>query len=344
MLALALVACKGKRDDGGHGSAKGSDGSAAAIVVDWAACESALEDATVVPFADVATKLITGCKVCGEWAPILDWNRRQEDGGPRRQAIIDAMSRCGAFCDSTAKTYFMGTLDAARGTPSQKPWVELGKECKQGVSALPDPRFVSGPYFALDRIARAAVAHGGKAARLAAQVEVPLPALTLSGVGVELPKVDALARAMRYHVSVLGDQLFYGGLPRAKLGADGLTVSSGAKPYPGDQLTESTAVASADIAIVAPKAMRATRVIDAIELVERRNRDAKAFLAIAGAGTLPAPHGLAIQLVSSLVATPRRLVINDAMTVEELAAAIVQLADAKPGPGAIALVRAKGGT
>src|SRR5204863_6249003 len=111
------------------------------------------------------------------------------EGGPSGAEIEAAMAVCG-YCDANAKQRFLGTLDKARGGDTRTPWRHLGDTCRAAVSAVPDNRFVTAPYYALDRIARAATAHGGETAERLAAIELPLPAVSIAGTGVTLPHVD----------------------------------------------------------------------------------------------------------------------------------------------------------
>ncbi|HSD90563.1 MAG TPA: hypothetical protein VLB44_23720 [Kofleriaceae bacterium] len=232
LVVLALAACKGKEPP-----KHDETGSAAPVPVDWKACDAALKSAASAPLDARPQIVIDGCKVCGDWKPLLSWATRPEDGGPKRPDIDAAMQRCG-YCDGNAKQRFLGTLDNARGTESRAPWRQLGDICKDKVSAVPDGRFVSAPYYALDRIARQAAARGGETAHLLAALELPLPAMSVAGTGVVLPELDGgvSPKIGTLAITVLGDSVFVGRLPRAKLGAVGVTVDLGPDGYPGAQV------------------------------------------------------------------------------------------------------------
>ncbi len=209
---------------------------AAAVTVDWARC-----DKTIASLADVDSDagrieaLLDGCQVCGDWTPILTWSTPQSQGGPTRKAIEERMDACSAWCTGNAKLQFLGTLDNARGTSSRAPWRLLGDICKDKVSAVPDARFMSAPYFALDRIARAVAAHGGPAADQLAQFWISLPPLAVNGTAIEAPvsatAVDGVPNNVEL-VSVLGDQLYVGDLPRAHLTPRGVEIVDPGS-YPG---------------------------------------------------------------------------------------------------------------
>nr|HEX4317978.1 hypothetical protein [Kofleriaceae bacterium] len=227
--------------------------------IDWAACDAALDRAATLPDTQRAAAIITGCAVCGDWTPLLRWATPHQDGGPKRGDIEAALETCDAFCGAESKDRFLGTLDNARGLGNVTPWRWLGKVCKDKVSALPDTRFASPQLFALDRIARAAAAHGD-AARLAA-IALPLPPLSLSGAGVQPPPaIMLLADTPAQQITITVGEVRTGPLPRAKLGAAGVTVDLGAPPYPGD-LVDPAKLAGGTYAMLAPRAMPAARVV-----------------------------------------------------------------------------------
>ncbi|MDB4953974.1 MAG: hypothetical protein JWO36_1543 [Myxococcales bacterium] len=231
-VVIAGVACKGKSPAAKH--------DAAVVEMDWFECESALRKAPAASETARVDTILAGCHVCGDWTPILQWSKPQTEGGPTRLAIEGAMLACKGYCDANAKQRFLGTLDNARGADVTTPWRWLGEMCKADVSAVPDPRYMSGPYFALDRVARAVAAHGGDPAKLLGKIEIALPAVTMTGIGPALPIFDAGGRvisAPRHHVSLIGDQIYAGELPRAHLDASGVHVESGPEPYPGHVIT-----------------------------------------------------------------------------------------------------------
>lgn len=233
--------------------------------VDWPACEAAIRLAQADLLDARPMRVIAGCPVCGEFAPLLRWNTPHAEGGPTRQAIENAMVACHGYCDADAKQRFLGTLDSARGMAVRTPWLQLGERCKAEVSAIPDARYATAPLFVLDRIARAASAHGIAVAAL----ELPVPAVTLTGAGVVLPEVNAGAvlDAGPYAITVLGDQIFVGRLPRAHLSPSGVAIDLGPVPYPGAQVAlaalagELAKLPDAPVALLAPKAMPAAPLV-----------------------------------------------------------------------------------
>jgi len=204
------------------------------IEIDWARCEQALSDSSTLPDSQRTKALLDGCPVCGDWKPLIEWGTLTEDGGPKRLDIMARMDSCRAYCNSDAKRRFNATIDEARGRNSRAPWRYLGEQCGQQVSAVPDARFMSAPYFALDRIARAVAAHSSDDAALLAKLDLPLPAFSLTGAGLELPDPpENTTPAPAIHITLLGDGVHVGRLPRARLGPNGVTVDFGGEPYPG---------------------------------------------------------------------------------------------------------------
>ena len=276
LLAVLLLANACKHHNGS------ADKATAPVEVNWDACTKALATPDIG-----ADALLAQCPVCGDWHPILDWSKPQAEGGPKKQEVADAMERCNAWCERSAKTRFLDLLDDARGTDKRKPWKYFADECKASISAVPDGRFESAPYFALDRIARAATARGGAAATALAQVDQPLPASSISGAGVELPTTTAKTQpAPRVQVTLLGDQIYAGMLPRAHLGSAGVVVDFGGEPYPGKVVApadlaaavlklgtppatngEVPKVTRVDVSVLAPHAMPATKLQPLLDAV-----------------------------------------------------------------------------
>ena len=270
LATAALLGCKGRdaRTEAPPtpGSAAGSAGSgSAAVPVDaWATCRAVLAAAPTLPANRRARSIIDGCQPCGDWAPILAWSTPPEQGGPDRRVIEQRLAACNAWCEPTAKIQFMGALDDARAQGQRTPWRLLGEVCKGQVSAGADTRFMSASWFALDRIARDAAAHEGGAALLAA-IEIPLPAVSTTGVGFGLP-TSPLAKPAEPpgQVSLSQTEIRVGPLPRARLGATGLTVTGA--DFPGalveirDLAAALTKLAPAGpIAVFAPHGLPAAR-------------------------------------------------------------------------------------
>jgi hypothetical protein len=311
-VLVLLLACKGKQP-----------AKPAMYTVD-AACEAAVKQAASAPLDARPQILIDGCKVCGDWKPILDWNTPPEQGGPAHTAIDQAMLGCHAWCDANAKQRFLGTLDNARGTETRTPWRLLGETCH---SEFPEGRFVSAPFFALDRIARAVASKGGQAATDLAALELPLPPVSASGVGPVLPDVDGVVpRVGEIEITVLGDKVFVGRMPRAHLGATGVAVGS----YPGSEvelakLPEALKAAiagdaTATITVLAPHAMPAANLVP---IVTAAAPIAPLYL---GANAIEAPEGwtLAAAIPVQLATDGTPVTVTPEMTVQQLAVAVAQ--------------------
>jgi len=260
----ALGACKARqRESPRQDPPRPAD--AALADADLDACRQAAARVPGLPATQRAQALLDGCRPCGDWEPLLAWNTPPSAGGPTRAAIEQAMLACEAFCAPNAKQRFLGTLDGARGQDSRAPWRFLGEICKGEVSAVPDTRFMGAPYFALDRIARAI----GDPALLAA-ITLPLPAVSLTGVGLELASSPlTVPEAGPAALTVDASQILLGALPVATLSAGGLQVTS---DYPGTPVAPralaaalaTPALAGQPIALLAPTALAAARLVEVI--------------------------------------------------------------------------------
>ena len=260
----ALGACKGShRESPAQDPPRPADAALPDANLDE--CRATAARVPSLPAPQRAQALLDGCRPCGDWGPLLAWNTPATDGGPSRTAIEQAMIACKAFCEPNAKQRFLGTLDAARGQPTRTPWRFLGEICKAEVSAVPDTRFMGAPYFALDRIARAIGDPG-----LLAAIELPLPALSLTGVGLDLASSPLTApEAGPVALTVDASQILLGALPVGKLSAAGISVSG---DYPGTPI-EPKALAAAlgklelaghPVALLAPNGLGAARIADVI--------------------------------------------------------------------------------
>jgi hypothetical protein len=301
----ALGACKDRRAAPG---ATGSAGPAAPPAVDAAipdanldACRAAAAHARGLPPDRRAQALLDGCQPCGDWQPLLTWNTLGSMGGPPRAAIEGALLACHAFCTAAAKQRFLNTLDAARGQPTRGPWRWLGDMCKAEVSAVPDSRYMGAPYFALDRIARtlaAASALGDP------PLELPLPALSISGVGMELPEVAAAAAAAVVPadagaavLTVDATQTRLGTLPVARMSAAGLTVVG---DYPGPAVEPSklaAALADHPALLLAPRALPAARLAEVVKIAG--GHELRLAVAAPNPGDWSLPTALPVALVAA---------------------------------------------
>lgn len=271
-LAIALVllaACQGRKPESSSQDqppvSAGSQTPADAVVAVDAnldACRAAAARVPALPRIQRTVALLNGCQPCGDWGPILGWSIPSSKGGPSRQAIEQGLLACHAFCEPNAKQRFFESLDAARESGTRRPWRLLGDICKAEVSAAPDGRYMGAAYFALDRVARMV----GDPVLLAA-IELPLPALTISGVGVELPSSPLIApEAGPAALTINAKQLLLGSLTSAKLSATGVQIQG---DYPGNVIEpKALAAALARPEVTGPVALLASQDIPASQIVE----------------------------------------------------------------------------
>lgn len=251
---------------------------------DWEQCKKALEAAPKTPPMRRVQMLLGACRPCGDWKPLLEWSKL--DGGPTRTQIEDSMLACKAYCNSDAKVRFLGTIDKFRGKDTRGPWRFLGDLCKAEVSAVPDNRYASAPFFALDRIARAA-GERPELAGLLDKFELTLPVVSTSGYGYELAKSPVTAPHVGpLALTVTPNEIRIATVSRAKLTKDGVVTLTEGESYPGALIKTAAdldaAVAKlaanpagppgADISIFAPHAMPASRLLDALVLTGERPR------------------------------------------------------------------------
>lgn len=308
-LALALAACKGSKEAPPRQTPAVPphpmpEKPPEPVPGDWGACKAALAQVPKLPPNRQVAALIEGCRPCGDWTPLLTWNTPTEDGGPKRKDLEAAMLGCRAYCDPNAKQRFLGALDDARGKPtSRAPWRMLGEFCKEAVSSTGDARFMSAPFFALDRIARD-VAGKPDGAPLLAALDLPLPAVSQTGQGLALPESGVTKPALpTSQVTITVDEVRVGLLPHATLGAGGVTVSAG-EPYPGNPVKLADLPAALDklpppVLVFAPKALPAARLAEVVAAAKPRTL----YLALAATSTLPGwpIYGMSpVELVASV--------------------------------------------
>ncbi len=310
VLAAALAACRDKAPPPAPAPSPAPAPAADAAVpaADWSVrCEAALAGAAQIKPVRRVQAIIEGCRPCGDWTPLLRWNVLAVDGGPKLAEIEAAMDACRAYCKPEARNLFLGTLEAARGKHAPKPWRVLGEACGAEVSAKPDLRYMSAPYFALDRIARAAAAHPRLGPLLGA-LELPLPPLSATGGAFVLPPSPVIVPDPgAVHVTVSTTEITVGELPRARLGAAGITVHAGEALYPGAPVLPKALAAALDklspdpkarIAVIAPKAMAAQRLIDVVAV-------AGAHELVLAAAAVGGPEGWSLPGVVPVVLSAR---------------------------------------
>ena len=330
-LVLGLLACKDKAKEPPKPKQEANP-------FYWAKCGVAIYDAEKAPLAARPQMLLAACYPCGDWKPLLTWN---VDGGGKREDIEALMVKCDAFCTGDSKLKFIGGVDKARGTAANTPWRELGKACGAKVGAHPDDRFMSAPYFALDRIGRIAGKDDpGLSAKLAT-VALPLPAITVTGAGVELPEIDRVKLTATVagdsvhvssphaelpttgmpHITLVADAIHIGTLPSAKLTSDGIQVDVGTPPYPGEQATDKqladklkTLAGDKPVLLLAPRGMPAAKLLPIITA----SKGVPLHLAVRApespeGWSLPAQHPVPLDAES----------VGVAKTVQDLATALV---------------------
>ena len=211
--------------------------------------------------------LVDSCPVC-DWKTILAWSQ----DATRSDVLQTALEKCDAFCTGDSKMKFMAGVDAARGTSNDTPWRKLALACGDKVDASADHRFMSAPYFALDRIGRALA----KANTPLDTLVVPLPAQSVAGTGVILPTAapDSIAAVVPdIAITLLGEQILVANLPTAKLGAKGVEVDMGKQPYPGKTVTVAELPAALNamgadkskwVALLAPTSMPADKLVPVV--------------------------------------------------------------------------------
>ncbi|HEY5946794.1 MAG TPA: hypothetical protein VIV40_14925 [Kofleriaceae bacterium] len=324
MIALALLAgCKSKPHDA---PSTGSGSAAIEVKIDWSKCDTALAKAANAPLDARPQLILDGCQVCGgDWKPLLQWNTEPSNGGPKREQIEQMLVACNAFCTGDSKLKFMAALDKARGQGVNTPWRQLENACKQKVNGAPDDRFMSAPFFALDRIARAAAAKGGATADKLAAIDLPLPAITISGAGVVLPDSDGVTpKTGPLHITVLGDAIYVGTMPRGKLTASGVTADLGKAGYPGEAIkleqlgAKLTELVGADktqtITLVAPHAMPA---VNLVPIIAAAAAVAPVYLA---ANAYESPEGWQLAGAIPVALEARKdIEVTEEMTVQNLA-------------------------
>jgi len=338
LLVLALLlACKSKSEQ----DKPQIVGTRSVITYVGRECEAALSKAASAPLDARPGMLLESCRgLCNDtdWMPLLQWNLEPEHGGPRREQIEKIMVECDAFCTGDSKLKFMSAVDKTRGQNVDTPWRQLAKTCKEKVNAAADERFMSAPFFMLDRIARAA-ANGPRGTELAAKlagIEMPLPAVTISGAGVALPEADGVLPSVGpVHITVLGDAIYVGRMPRGKLTAGGVTVDLGASGYPGEQVKveelgeKLTALVgerdkTQPITLLAPNAMPAQKLVP---IIVAASAVAPVHL---GANAPESPEGWQLPGAVPIALAPGKdIAVTAEMTVQNLAKELAARAASK---------------
>ena len=307
-----------------------------APAIDWQKCDDALVKAASAPLPARVQLVLDGCRPCGDPKALLAWSTPAGEGGPKREQIERAMVACNAFCTGDAKLKFMSSLDKARDSNSRAPWRQLTQSCKEHFAG--DIRFLSAPYLLLDRVARAAAARGGETANHLAAIELPLPPLTISGEGPALPELEGGVTPLfgRLQITLLGDIIHVGELPRAKLSKAGVEVVLGAAGYPGEAVkladlgTKLRALVGTDkeqtLTLVAPHAMPAHKLAPVIAAASKIAPVHLAAMAPESPPGWPLPVAIPIALEGG---GKDRIVVTKDMTVANLARELVKRAAQK---------------
>jgi hypothetical protein len=268
VAVVALVGCRDKsaKDKQVDTAKRDTTKPDASYVVD-STCKSVIDKLATTPINARPKLLLDNCRVCGDFDILLGWNH----DGTKPEDLQKTLEGCGAFCTGDAKMKFIAAANKAKGTSNDMAWRKLADACGDKVDASSDHRFMSAPYFALDRIARAIEARHVDGANA---LGIALPPLTVAGTGIVLPDLDegVSPKVGTYHLSFIGDQIFIGKLPHAKLGAKGLEVTN---DYPGQQVALANLPAALKklidndptetLTLLAPHAMPAENLVPVIQ-------------------------------------------------------------------------------
>jgi hypothetical protein len=332
LALLVVISCKGGQHDT---AAQGSSEKPPVPLSVSAACRAAAANVPNLKPLERAQALLDACHPCGDWLPLLTANKPQVQGGPSRATIEEAMVGCNAFCDATAKQRFLDAIEGARGQEdTRKPWRLLGEVCAAAVSAVPDTRFMSPAYFALDRIARAIADPA-----VLGNIEIALPPLAAGGAGVDLPTADpASPEAGPASLTIDAQRTFIGVLPVATLSATG--VKPGAQ-YPGAEVPPNLigaalstlaarVISGAPVALLAPRSLPAARIASAIATA--RGHAFRLAVALPGPGNWTLPGTIGVSLVG-IVNLPDVARSRTAVTLGASAEPAIAAADEVLKPG-----------
>ena len=303
-------ACGRKRDEAaaGSGSAVTLDGGGGGGGGDLGWCVTSIERAARLPPFDRAGVIVRACALCGgSFDPLLAADRAEGGEASDPAAVWAVVAGCGGVCSSTAATAFRQELaELGKDHPTIRPWRTLALACPATMHADRDAaRFASGAWYALATVAdRLATARPTMAAALRTRLDaaltdlvLPLPARSATGNPLLLPSAAQQRPTPWLAISIVGDQLYLGRLPFARLEADGLHLV-GAPIYPGT-LVEAPALAAAIAStvtagagftipapgrldrpvVLAPLGSPAARVLDVVRAVG----DAPSYLAVTAA-------------------------------------------------------------
>lgn len=366
LVVGALVACRGKRarPEPGPQPAKALDAAApSADALGW--CVTSLGRAAGLPPLERAGVIVRACGLCGGgFDPLLTADRAIDGDNFDQAAVVAVVEACGGICTPTAATAFhAGLADLGRDAPTIRPWRTLALACPTTMHADRDAaRFASGAWYALATVgAQLAAARAGLAPDVRARLDaaltdlvLPLPPRSMTGNPLQLPSGAAQRPTPWLAISIVGDQLYLGPLPFARLQADGLHLA-GAPVYPGavvDRAAVAGAIAAAITAgpgfavpdppgrldrpiILAPVGSRAARVLDVVAAVG----DDPSYLAVAAAAPASmwpgqlAAHPIALAAKDPVRAPHLRIALTSGRVAAVDAAGKVVASAALPGEG-----------
>lgn len=280
-LAIAvLVACRGGAPGGSAASGVASDDARPAIDPAWAGtCLDALERASSAAPRERIAIALAGCRPCG-----VDWkDALTSTVASQVVAVVDA---CELGCARTARSDFFAAISALEDDQrATGPWRALGGSCAAALGAGGgDGRYAGGTWFALHQIGRRLVdAPLGDRDRarwrsLQASLWFPLPVVSQVGTQFVVPTATAVTEPPSVHVTLTGDAITTGALPRAIFDDRGLALApSPGAPWPGDAITADALAASLDaraakdVLVIAPTGLDASRVLAIVaQLGDRR--------------------------------------------------------------------------
>ena len=255
----AASACGRKRDEApaGSGSAVTLDAGGGGLA--W--CVTSLERATRLAPFDRAGVIVRACALCGGgFDPLLAADRAVDGERTDPAAVWAVVEACGGVCSGAAATAFRQELaELGKDHPTIRPWRTLALACPATMHADRDAsRFASGAWYALATVAdRLAAARPTMDAALRTRLDaaltelvLPLPARSATGNPLLLPSAAQQRPTPWLAISIIGDQLYLGRLPFARLQPDGLHLV-GAPIYPGAIVEAPALAAAVDSAIAA---------------------------------------------------------------------------------------------
>ena len=179
--------------------------------------------------------LIDGCQVCGDWTP--DPALEHAAAGTAARRASRSSRRWPAATRGASRTRSSGS--SAHSTPPAAPrrarrGASSARSARTRSARLPGRPVLGGPVLR----ARSDRARGGARRRdRRHRLELPLPPCRSPAAWRPvLADVDAVTRrSARSQITVLGDKVFVGRMPRAHMGGGALAVDLGKDGYPGTE-------------------------------------------------------------------------------------------------------------